>query len=440
MERALPAVGGIRDKLEHVLPIVAQKRIRTSLLPDLGGKQDYLPFPQPRAGNIARSLERPLPGCGGDASAVAKSLPSTQALESHAMPLRATVTSAIGALGDRALPNIPHIPIVKVQAAVGARTSSARSLPAIQDLAEILFSTTPPRSIRRRLQKKVKPCWRPNAQDDLECIASKYGADLASADTTKVPRDWLDPALARSLLLEAGLPIDLIHMLEVYAGTGNFTSAWRLIGLNTGPCIDKLAFGGTKWNLLQIQSRRLLWAVVVVCKPEWLHSGFPCTFWTQLAHMTRRKSECQNEEDRLCELVHVILTCQLAQWQGQHQRRVSLENPPSCASWCMDIMRSTLAAIGAKKFVFDSCAWGHRDPGNGKPYKKAQCIASNVDLSGLVRHCSCGKQKGIHERVEGVVSILLPGQTRRMRRSTYAGAYPKALCTAWARIIKAHVV
>ena len=331
----------------------------------------------------------------------------------------------------------------------------ARPLPSLQVAVESTWRSSSGISskVRRRLSRKTKFCLRENARDDLERLAAVYGSDLASADIDALPADWLVPAYARQLLEEAGLETERIDALEVYAGVANWTAACRSLGLRMGPPIDNKtptpALGGTassrkasfvKWELLEPRGRRLLWALVVVCKPSWIHSGFPCTFWSWLAHATRKRSEMDDECTRLREMVHVVLSLQLARWQHSRKRHISLENPPTCVSWRLDIMKSTLAAIGAKKFLFDSCPWGHRDPGNGKPYKKPQCIASTADLSSLVRHCSCGNGKNVHQRVEGLVSVLLPGQTRKMRRSTYSGAYPLALCRAWAAAVRANVV
>lgn len=293
---------------------------------------------------------------------------------------------------------------------------------------------------KRRLRQKVKWCLRPHAFDDLEMLSHLYGADLGAVDTSRLPADWQDPTHARQLLAEAGLNTEALDVLEVYAGTAGFTVACKSLGLRVGPPIDiKSAIGGKSWDMLQPQFRRLLWALVVVCKPKWLHSGFPCTFWTSLAHCTRRRSPQDDEHIRLRELVHLVLSLQLAHWQFKNGCHVSLENPPACASWRMDITIRTLAAIGATKHIFDSCAWGHRDPGNGRLYKKTQCIASTGNLSSLLRKCSCGSNPQ-HQEVQGVVSILLPGQTKRVRRSTYAGAYPKRLCDAWAAAVQQQVV
>ena len=77
--------------------------------------------------------------------------------------------------------------------------------------------------------------------------------------------------------------------------------------------------------------------------------------------------------------------------------------------------------------IFDSCAWGHRDPGSGKPYLKRQCIAAfaSVNLSPLVRCCSCSREAGIHERIEGMTTR--PGYPSKVRRSVLSGEYPHEL-------------
>ena len=81
-------------------------------------------------------------------------------------------------------------------------------------------------------------------------------------------------------------------------------------------------------------------------------------------------------------------------------------------------------------FNFDSCCWGHVDPGNGRPYKKAQRFASNADMSTLCLKCRGGH---VHQIVEGVVS---GGPRHGTRRSVVAGEYPMDFCMAWARVIK----
>ena len=414
-------------------------------LPAFGGKVSASSLPATKS--LPELAPRPLPAFGGKVGA--SSFLATRPLPEvtpGSLPAFGGKVGASSFPATRPLPeSTPAGPLPAFGGKIGASSAPGeRALPSMQDSVESIWGsdgTLRRRShTKRRLRHKVKWCLRPHASDDLEMLSHVYGADLGACDTSRLPSDWLDIKLAHQLLAEAGLSTEALDVLEVYAGTANFTAACKFLGLRVGPPIDiKPAFGsGRSWDLLQPKFRRLLWALVVVCKPKWLHSGFPCTFWTSLAHCTRRRSPEEDDATRLRELVHLVLSLQLARWQFKNGRHVSLENPPACASWRMDITMQTLAAIGATKHLFDSCAWGHRDPGNGQLYKKPQCIASTGNLSCLERKCSCGSNK--HQVVQGVVSILLPGQTKRVRRSTYAGAYPKRLCDAWAAGVQQQLV
>ena len=142
--------------------------------------------------------------------------------------------------------------------------------------------------------------------------------------------------------------------------------------------------------------RRVLWAVVVVCKPKWIHSAFPCTFWVHIAHMTCKATPTQKETKRLKALVGVVLTLQLAMWQHQHNLIMSFGNPPAASSWRLDIMLQTMRNTGMKQMATDSCPWDHHDPVSKKPYLKRQRFAASVGMSSLERRCSCpgGRKAG----------------------------------------------
>ena len=86
--------------------------------------------------------------------------------------------------------------------------------------------------------------------------------------------------------------------------------------------------------------------------------------------------------------------------------------------------------LSMRSFDFDSCCWGHVDPGNGMLYKKPQRFASNADMSSLCLKCPGGHE---HQKVEGVVS---GGLRHGERRSVVAGEYPMAFCMAWATLVK----
>ena len=294
---------------------------------------------------------------------------------------------------------------------------------------------------RRRLKQKTLPCLRENATDDLHILADMFGGDLLNATMPasggSVPSSWLEYSSCAAVLREHGISPSRVDVLEVYAGCANWTSACRVAGLSVGPAIDN-KHQQSRWDLLSAKWRRVLWAIAVVCQPRWIHSGFPCTFWVRLAHLTRKKTREQNEADRLRALVHVVVTTQLANWQHRHNLIMSFENPPGAASWNLDIVQRTLAEAKMQRVYFDSCAWGHCDVESGKPYLKRQCIAASasVDLSPLARKCTCpgGRARGVHQVVEGTVRV--PGEQKAVSRSTKSGEYPTALCRAWAQLVK----
>ena len=118
------------------------------------------------------------------------------------------------------------------------------------------------------------------------------------------------------------------------------------------------------------------------------------------------------------------------------QTLVQFEHPPTCSSWKLDLLQELVASGTSQtveKYIFDSCRWGHQDPGNGKLYRKRQCFASNADLSPLCLHCECCVR---HQVVEGAVDS---GPRKGTRRSLVAGEYPWAFCVAWADLIKSLV-
>ena len=107
-----------------------------------------------------------------------------------------------------------------------------------------------------------------------------------------------------------------------------------------------------------------------------------------------------------------------------------LRAPPGCASWQLDIVEElatqTLAAGNAR---FDSCAWGHTDPGNARAFLKRQRFIANVPLADLDRRCSCQCK---HQKVEGLVCS---GERKGVKRSYIAGEYPSRFCHAFANVV-----
>ena len=359
------------DTVRQTLPVVG---VVTKPF-KLGDRKPTQPFPDGRP-------NRTLPTSGGAAPFEGKE--PTQALPA----CKATPCSPGQASGP-GLPASGGATVLPVVQCLGrAEGHSKRRYEAAVSLAEI--PKLGPKN--RRVTKKTMPCWRVNAGDDLAMVADLFGGDLRDvtmpASGGSVPSAWFNYDACVEVLREHGINPARIDALEVYAGCANWSSACRFVGLLVGVPIDN-KYNKTRWNLLSAKWRRVLWAIVVVCQPRWIHSGFPCTFWVKLAHLTRKKSQQQNEADRLREMVHILLTLQLARWQHQRGLMMSLENPPDARSWKLDITVQTLKATNMKQVYFDSCAWGHCDPESKEPYLKRQCIAAfaSADLSPLVRRC-----------------------------------------------------
>ena len=453
--RGLPACGGM-PSLPHI--------VTNSRLPDGDMVKQTLPILDMVTKPVTPGEpKRTLPASGGAPSLPVITTTPQSVLASPSWPrrhsgsaLQQSPTGIKCSAGSPASGGIAVLPASGGSPALLPASGGAALLPEVQCLGRVEgqskrryeatvsvaeIPTLGPK--RRRLRGKTMPCWRVNASDDLAMVADLFGGDLREvimpASGGSVPSTWLDYDACVAVLHEHGINAARIDALEVYAGCGNWTEACRILGLQVGLPIDNKN-NKNRWNLLSAKWRRVLWAIVVVRRPRWIHSGFPCTFWVRLAHLTRKKSLQQNEAERLRELVHIVLTLQLASWQHRQGFMMSLENPPDAQSWKLDIMVQTLRDTQMNKVFFHSCAWGHRDPGSGKPYLKRQCIAAfaSVDLSPLARRCVCpgGRMAGVHERIEGVT--IVPGKGK-VRRSVVSGEYPLTLCHAWGKIVKQHL-
>ena len=302
--------------------------------------------------------------------------------------------------------------------------------------------------------------WRTEAYEDIQTVAERYGSDLKSC-----PSHWLHEKEAAEYLKHREIRVPrhdgtVAHWTrhsdgawdfwEVYGGCGHATEAFispATGGGVAGPPVDKIP---SRWpelpcfDVCKVECRRLIWSILVICAPSWVHLAPPCTFWSSLSRRWNRRSPSEDEKLRTEALMHLIFSLQICQYQAHLGRYCSFEQPPQAASWHLDIVQdmlrghrmSIMPATGGMPlrpmglFNFDSCAWGHTDPGNGLPYKKAQRFASNADMSSLCRKCC---RQHVHQIVDGVVQ---GGPRHGERRSVVAGEYPMDFCMAWARVIK----
>ena len=197
---------------------------------------------------------------------------------------------------------------------------------------------------KRRCAHLRQPCqsslswptfWRRDASTDLHDVAERFGADLADVHLRRLPPHWLDFKSAMEFLVGQGVigsrrDVKRADVLEVYAGTCHFTRACVKAGLSCPVSVDETpsASSTLSWDLLAGHWRRLLWAVLVVFEPKWVHSGFPCRFWVRMTHFQKRATPHEYALERLQELAHVILTVQIAYYQKRRSRHFSMEQPP----------------------------------------------------------------------------------------------------------------
>ena len=296
------------------------------------------------------------------------------------------------------------------------------------------------------------PYLRREAFGDIGKISAIYGADLLGISPGE---EWLDPKKARHLLensrakqwcfrfgqhgdLESFSMDDPVDFMEIFSGCGHLTASVARSGVKVGPSIDRKPGIGHAdvftVDVLSVSDRKLLWALIVVFGPRWLHAGFPCTFWVAISHWTRTRDLDANEASRLEALVFIILTRQLVYYQASRRRHSSIENPPASRAWNLDVVKDLVVVASLGKVVTDLCAWGSKDPVSGKYYHKPMQFACSFDIRALA--CKCPRNHE-HEVVKGTIS---QGPFKGRQRSAISGQYPVALCDVWASLAKSKIM
>ena len=227
---------------------------------------------------------------------------------------------------------------------------------------------------------------------------------------------------------------------ELWSGCGNFTAAVMRAGGRVGPSVDILP--GPVPGPAETPVPRLsldfeddgdvefLWWLLEKYRPRFVHAGPPCTFWGQLGRFQAVRTHAEWAALRRQAVRHLALAVRILRWQSERGGEGSLEQPPRCVSWRLRRTEALLSQPGWRRFAWPSCAYGHRDPGNGRPYRKGQGFASNVDLTAMQAKCSCEPHS--HQIVQGTVE---EGDRAGERRAVISGEYPPAMCSKLAGII-----
>ena len=220
---------------------------------------------------------------------------------------------------------------------------------------------------------------------------------------------------------------------ELWSGCGNFTAAVRRAGGRTGPSVDILPSVSVPRLELDFEDDgdvEFLWWLLHAHSPRFVHVAPPCTFWGQLGRMTALRTCAEWADLRRQAVRHLALAVKIMRWQSGRGGQGSFEQPPRCISWRLGRTQALLSQPGWRRFTWPSCPYGHRDPGNGRPYLKGQAFASNVDLSAMQLKCSC--ERGSHQIVHSTVQ---EGDRAGQKRAVVSGEYPPAMCNKLADII-----
>lgn len=208
--------------------------------------------------------------------------------------------------------------------------------------------------------------------------------------------------------------------------------------MRVGPSIDKFPGIGHAYDFsLDIRKpsdRKIVWALVVVLNPLWIHMGFPCTFWVAIAHWTRVRDLARNEASRLEALVYIIFSRQLVYYQASRRRHSSIENPVGSVAWDLDIVQDMVCAGKMLCVQTDLCAWGSKDPVSGHFYHKSMKFACTFNIMSLIRSCPADHE---HEVVKGTIR---EGPFKGRHRSALSGQYPLSLCDTWASVARQQIL
>ena len=167
----------------------------------------------------------------------------------------------------------------------------------------------------------------------------------------------------------------------------------------------------------------------------YIHIGLPCSSWSSLQHLnggTRRQTRPQGDGSLHRELLGNLQATRVAQLcEAQHVlgKFYSIENPAYSHVWGF----GPIAALSSHAIdvVFDQCEYGLAPPQDSEfahlRIKKPTKLRTNLEcLRKLECRCQHGHQ---HFACRGSVKT----QSGWKRVSAHAGAYPPALCGAWAQ-------
>lgn len=215
---------------------------------------------------------------------------------------------------------------------------------------------------------------------------------------------------------------DNTFFLEVFAGSGNLTTACKSSGLRCLHPIDirhgythDLSRTTTQEYLLWLVSSGIIWMI---------HLGTPCTIWSRARHSIQDHYRARCKE--LLGIRFAVFSARLIQRQLSKGHFFSLENPWGSLLWRFEPITQFLRDSRCFFIVFDACQYG-------APFKKSTAILTNLEiLAQLAKRCD---GRHTHVTLRGSWRVKRGGKWVFENKTTTAGAYSVGLCKKWASLL-----
>ena len=212
-------------------------------------------------------------------------------------------------------------------------------------------------------------------------------------------------------------------VLGVFAGTARLSAACKRRGLATLPHMELL--DGSWFDLTRRSTQDALLNFIRQGNIWYTHFGAPCSIFSRARHNIRNVQWARHKEMIGIGLAFVTVTTYRALTRLQNYW--SIENPSSSRLLGFAPVARLLALPRVRFVNFDSCAYG-------TAYKKPTSLLTNLTaLQTLARKCP-GGHKHLQLRGSGQVTRV-DGTTTWRTRTSAAGAYAPALCSAWANAL-----
>ena len=225
---------------------------------------------------------------------------------------------------------------------------------------------------------------------------------------------------------------------KIFAGSAHLTKAFRERGVfSVLPPFELMHKGKTDPAQDILDDRVFAKLCKEAARPRQLwHFGFPCGSFSIMQNMnggtrTANNPLGDNSLDREKKGNEILRrTVHLCNILADNGSFFTMENPLSSFAWKIPFLVKLARRWGCSEVPLDQCMFGLKIPGLegslGLAKKPTKFLGNMPHLDLLARRCSHS-----HEHVAVLGGVKFGGKWQR--RSTLAGSYPRALCTAYAR-------